>query len=105
MTVWSQGCSEFVHGCDKVVARLSQSYDKVAGTLQPCHNIVISVWEGCHNLGTFLSPGCQNAFLQPCHHLVTILYFETVAKLLQRWLLHCYHNLATTSSQNLQQPF
>ena len=37
MTLWSQGCSELVkllHGCDEVVARLSQG----------CHNLVISVW-------------------------------------------------------------
>ena len=59
MTLWSQGCSELVkllHGCDEVVARLSQgchkvvtrlsqACDKVAGTLQPCHNLVISVWD------------------------------------------------------------
>ena len=49
MTLWSQGCSELVkllHGCDVVVARLSQAYDTVAGTLQPCHKLVISVWFG-----------------------------------------------------------
>ena len=56
MTLGSQGCSELVkllHGCDEVVARLSQvvtrlsqACDKVAGTLQPCHNLVISVWVG-----------------------------------------------------------
>ena len=48
MTLWSQGCRELVkllHGCDKVVTRLSQGCDKVARTLQPCHNLVISVWE------------------------------------------------------------
>ena len=46
MTLWSQGCSELVkllHGCDEVVARLSQAYGNGAGTLQPCHNLVISV--------------------------------------------------------------
>ena len=57
--LWSQGCSEHVkllHGCDEVVARLSQgchkvvttslsqACDKVAGTLQLYHNLVISVW-------------------------------------------------------------
>ena len=44
MTLWSQGCSEFVkllQGCDEVVTRLSQD----ARTLQLCHNLVISVWE------------------------------------------------------------
>ena len=32
---------------------------------------------------TTLSQPWHNAFLQPCHHLGTTLYFETVARLLQ----------------------
>ena len=48
MTLWSQGCSELVkllHGCDEVVARLSQGCHRLVTRLQGLYNLVISVWD------------------------------------------------------------
>ena len=47
MTLWSQqGCSELVkllHGCDKVVTRLSQGCYKLETRLQGLYNLVITL--------------------------------------------------------------
>ena len=61
MTLWSQGCRELVklfHGCDEVVARLSQGCRDFTTLPQPCHFCMGGIHVP-HSKRTKISPPSQ----------------------------------------------